>query len=259
MASKRNGVLTLPFRIARRFAHESKKLARKIRETNLVWRYPLPEIDIVSLTGSEPEETPRILEQICMPHRQSKWAQFASHDDFGPLLHLLRHINARRVVELGTAHGNTIANICDTFPDIEAITVNAPVEMMTGEVTTFSLTADEIGKVYRERGFESRVVQVYQNTLQLDLSGVINKLSVDLVIIDACHDVAFVLNDFEKTREYVRPGGVVLFHDTHPSKVKHLRGSYVACAELRRRGFDVRHIRGTWWGIWVNGSISRRA
>jgi hypothetical protein len=49
---------------------------------------------------------------------------------------------------------------------------------------------------------------------------------------------------------------VILFHDTHPSLRLHLRGSYLACADLRRRGFDVRHVAGTWWAIWVNGDFA---
>jgi hypothetical protein len=31
----------------------------------------------------------------------------------------------------------------------------------------------------------------------------------------------------------------------------HLGGSYIACMKLRRQGFDIRHLTGTWWAVWI--------
>lgn len=188
---------------------------------------------------------PPIMDDICMPPYYA-----FPHNDYEPLMRIAASVQPRLMIELGTAHGNTVANLCRQFPDAKVITVNSLPEHQTGETTTFSLDNSEIGRVYRLHGYARRVIQVLQNTLTLDLSGHAPKGSADLAIVDACHDRRFVENDFLKVVPYVRPGGVVLLHDTDASMEHHLWGSYVACVALRRRGYDVRHVKGTWWGMW---------
>lgn len=188
---------------------------------------------------------PPIMDDICVPPYYA-----FSHDDYEPLMRIAASVQPRLIIELGTAHGNTVANLCRQFPEAKVITVNSLPEQQTGETTTFSLNDSEIGRVYRRFGYAGRVVQVFQNTLTLDLSMHTPIASADLAIVDACHDRRFVENDFLKVAPYVKPGGIVLLHDTDASMEHHLWGSYLACVTLRRRGYDVRHVQGTWWGIW---------
>jgi predicted O-methyltransferase YrrM len=163
---------------------------------------------------------------------------------------IARFLQPEIILELGTAHGNTVANLCRQCPRAHVFTVNAPAAEQTGKLTTYSLTIDEIGRVYRSHGYTDRVTQIFANTLDLDLSSYLSKQSVNLVVIDACHDTDYVINDFSKVSPYVKSNGIVLFHDTHPSMDDHLIGSYRACMQLRKRGLDIRHIEGTWWGMW---------
>jgi len=130
-------------------------------------------------------------------------------------------------------------------------TVNALGEEQTGAYVTYVLDRADIGRVYRRYGFADRVVQIYSNTLTVELGRYLARDSVDLAIIDACHDTEYVINDFHKTAPLVRAGGVILLHDTHPSMRAHLGSSYIACMKLRRRGFDIRHLTGTWWAVWI--------
>src|SRR5205823_1006557 len=95
-------------------------------------------------------------------------------------------------------------------------------------------------------------VQIFENTLDLNLAEYMPLASVDLAIVDACHDTDYVVNDFLKVRPFVRAGGVVLLHDTHPSMAGHLAGSYTDCLLLRRQGFDIRQLTNTWWAVWRN-------
>ena len=131
--------------------------------------------------------------------------------------------------------------------------MNSPVESQSGTVVTYELTEDEIGQVYRNHGFADRVVQIFENTLDLNLSEYFQDPVVSLAIIDACHDTDYVVNDFFKVKGFVSSQGVVLFHDTHPSMKGHLLGSYMACMKLRRLGYDIRYINDTWLSIWING------
>jgi hypothetical protein len=211
-------------------------------------RFALPSVSIASLAGNEDAATQAILDDICLP----PFVETERCNDFEALMRLVAARCPALVLELGTAHGNTVANICQACPETRVVTVNALAEQVTGEVITFALSKDEIGRVYRRYGFSDRVVQVWANTMQLDLAPYLAHSSVDLAIVDACHDCEYVINDFLKVVPYIRPGGIVLLHDTHPSLSLHLWGSYRACMVLRRRGFDIRHIKNTWWGVWVN-------
>ena len=209
-------------------------------------RYQLPTLALNAVAPGEITPEPPILEHVGMP----PYLGSPLCDDLGALLRIARATQPRLVIELGTAYGNVAANICRQCPEATVYTVNALPAEQTGAIVTHELGAEEIGTVYRAAGFESRVVQIYANTLDLDLSPHLPSCSAGLAIIDACHDTRYVLNDFHKVRPFVRRGGVVLFHDTHPSLEEHLVGSYIACMLLRRQGFDIRHLADTWWGVW---------
>jgi predicted O-methyltransferase YrrM len=207
--------------------------------------FGLPTVQLDAVAGPLPDGFAPIQERSCMPPH----AGSSGHDDMIPLLRIVRKINPRCVLELGTAHGNTVANICRVC-EAHVYTVNALPEQLSGDLTTFALSKDDIGIVYRKYGYEGRVTQVYANTLKLDLTQHVPAGSIDLAIIDACHDSEYVLNDFRAILPVLNKKAVVLFHDTHPSMEAHLIGSYRACAWLRLQGYPIVHIEGTWWGLW---------
>ncbi|ROL61757.1 class I SAM-dependent methyltransferase [Bacteroidetes/Chlorobi group bacterium ChocPot_Mid] len=211
--------------------------------------YKLPTYNF-DFNENEMPVKPPILDDICLPPFMGP----KDHDDYTSLMKIIMHYKPNNVLELGTAHGNTVANICNHLSDTKVYTVNAPIEKQTGNLVTYNLEQNDIGRVYRNHGFENRVIQIYENTLYMDLSKYIDGKIIDLVIIDACHDTDYVINDFKKVIPFVKKGGIVLFHDTHPSMDNHLIGSYTACMILRKKGYDIKHIENTWWGFWINNS-----
>jgi len=237
------------------------KILRKVKTTKEqaqahFCRYftPLPEIRLSTITGkSAQRRLPVFTEDICLPPYHGG----CGHDDFSPLANIVEYIDPQVIVELGTAYGNLTANLCNLCPSAFIHTVNAPADLQTGTSVTYSLSKEEIGRVYREHGFDQRVNQILSNTLNLDLRPHLRGRPIDFAIIDACHDSEFVLNDFEKVHPFIRPGGIVLFHDTHPSLAAHLAGSYLACSRLRKRGLDICHLSCTWWAVWANGKPHR--
>lgn len=188
-----------------------------------------------------------ILDEICMPPYYGP----KDHDDITPLLQLVKTLRPATILEFGTAHGNTTANLCKLTANATVYTVNALSHQQSGGYTTFSLDKEQVGGVYREYGYSDRVRQIYENTLNLDLSAYLKSPCIDLAIIDACHDTDYVLNDFFKVEPYVGQGGVVLFHDTALDDFQHLEGSYLACMRLRRKGYNVMHLPETWWAYWI--------
>ena len=239
-----------PFsRAVRRSRTEIQRLSQKAHGSLLRRKHEVPLVDIASIVPSNVTANKPLPDDICLPPHTGG---SETHDDYTPLMRLARWLAPKSIVELGTAHGNTVANLCHHCPAAVIHTVNAPVTEQTGELVTFELTADEIGRVYRKYGFKDRVVQILKNTLDLDLKEYVPERSVDLAIVDACHDTSYVVNDFHKVQPFIRPGGIVLLHDTDGSMKGHLAGSYIGCMLLRKEGFDVRQIRDSWWGIWVN-------
>jgi predicted O-methyltransferase YrrM len=251
--------LPAPLRKIREAIRRKQIQRDRLREDKIVQAYGPPEIDGEAIYGKTYSVEPVVFDDICLfPYKRDSDRDTATHDDYGTLMRALDAVKPKTFIELGTAHGNTTANLCKRFPELRVITVDAPKNMLTGNATTFALTETEIGRVYRKHVRTNQVTQLFQNTLHLQLDAELSIGSADVAIVDACHDTEYVINDFYKVKPFVRGNGIVLFHDTHPSMDGHLRGSFVACSQLRRSGFDIRHIRNTWWGIWFNGPFPNR-
>lgn len=248
---------TLRHRRTSRWRRGAARIVRPIRALLTRSHARLPQISMHQLAPHAVLSEPVIDDDRNLPPRPGLSWRTADgrlvrpvHDDVTPLLRLVSHLEPRLVLELGTAHGNTTANIC-RFSRARVITVNALPDQMSGVVTTFALSREDIGRVYVSHGFADRVTQVFTNTLDFRPTDHADPGSVDLAIVDACHDQEYVKADFLKVAPMMRSGGIVLLHDTHPSRAGHLSGSYDACLWLRQQGFDIRHLRGTWWACWV--------
>jgi len=235
----------IPTRL-RKILARGKRWTRGIPGRFEAWRYGLPEIEPDFLFRNRPRPHFKPITDDCYmpPYRGS------SHNDLEFLLTLGHQLDPAIVLELGTAYGNTVANLCLACTTARILTVNALPEQISGEHVTEVLAQEDIGRVYRDAGFAERVTQIFANTLDLALDEYSEPNSIDMAIIDACHDTDFVIHDFELVAPFVRPDGFVLLHDTHPSMERHLGSSYRACMALRREGYDIRHVRGTWWAVW---------
>jgi len=225
-------------------------IKRSLQKT--YWQYfwnnfQLPEMSVDKVVGEYKQYTPTILEKICLP----PYAGNSNYNDYSILISLIRGRQPQNFLELGTAHGNTVANICAESV-AQVYTVNALPEQIEGKIITFTLDKDQIGIVYRKNGFENRVVQIYENTKNLNILEYATPKSIDFVFIDACHDAEFVVNDFQRILPALSDRAVVLFHDTHPSGENHLLDSYLGCMYLRKLGYDVNHIAGGSLAYWSN-------
>lgn len=207
--------------------------------------YKLPEEDINNIIENYTEHVPSIMEEICIPPYHGDKGLL----DYSILISIVKSMQPKIILELGTAHGNTIANIC-TESDAKIFTVNALPNQIEGEVITYILDQETIGSVYINNGFKDRVTQIYANTKDVDLLKYVEPKSVDLAFIDACHDFDFVINDFYKILPIISDNGVILFHDVHPSCNLHYASSYFALMYLRMKGFEIRYISGSSLGIW---------
>lgn len=225
-----------------------RKIKRATQQTiwNFFWNnFQLPQIFIEEIDPKFTLCVPRFLDDICLP-------PYKGNDkfiDYSILISLIKTIKPEKVLELGTAQGNTVANICSES-DAQVYTVNALPEQIEGNIITFTLNKEEIGKVYKERGFENRVVQIYENTKNLDILDFVPPKRIDFAFLDACHDAEFVVNDFIKILPALSEQATVLLHDTFPSVEHYYLDSYLGCMYLRRIGYNIKHIENSSWGYW---------
>lgn len=223
-------------------------IKRKIQKNiwSFFWdNFQLQPVDITDLIDTFREHKPAFLDNICIP----PYLGDSSFQDYSILISLIRDLKPKYILELGTAHGNTVANIC-AESDATLFTVNALPQQIDGNIITFTLPREEIGKVYQTNGFQDRVFQIYENTRNLNILNYVNPKSIDFAIIDACHDMEFVINDFQKVYPALSDQAVVLFHDTLPANEHHYLDSYLGCMYLRRQGFNIKHIKNSSWGYW---------
>jgi len=211
----------------------------------------LPEVSPNDL-GVSTETVEPIRDGICMP----PFAGPDDLDDFDFLMNLAKRIDPENIFEFGTAEGNTVANLCKNT-GASVVTVNALSTDTSGTLRTMDLEKSEIGHVYREKGYSDRVTQIFTDSLDLIIEKYAKKNQFDLAVIDACHDYEYVLNDFFVIEPLVADNGYVLFHDCHPSAIGHLDSVWKACCHLSKAGYDIAHVKGTWWAIWVKGEQER--
>lgn len=139
-------------------------------------------------------------------------------DDSPIFRYLYRNFRPRRHLEFGTWQG-TGAVYCLEECAATIWTLNLP----EGEVKadgTRAYEGDEglsIGRFYRERGFGSRVCQIYCDSRQWDTSNYPNGF-FDSALIDGGHQPDVVVSDTHKALALLRRGGLCLWHDFCPDQ-----------------------------------------
>lgn len=203
----------------------------------------LPDVEPEDIVDNmEPVEP--ILDEICMPPYYGP----ENNQDYPFLMNLAKKIQPDNIFEFGTASGNTVANLCK-YTGARVVTLNAVINNTSGNQRTYDLEKEQIGAVYIKYSYQDRVQQIYCDSMDF-VPEAITEAKFDLVIIDACHDFEYVLNDFLSIQHLVDPKGYVLFHDCDKSMIGHLGGCWRACTHLRKAGYNIKKVRGTWWALW---------
>lgn len=112
---------------------------------------------------------------------------------------ICRHIKPRRIFEIGTYTGSsTLEMAINTADETDIVTL----DLAPGEL---------IGSAFRDSTYNSKIRQLYGNSLTFDYTPY--EKSVDLVLVDANHSYECVSSDTEKAFALLRPGGVIVWDD----------------------------------------------
>ncbi len=158
------------------------------------------------------------------------------------------------ILEIGTAYGQTTTYMSHNAPLSTVYTLNIPPEEIEegGEMVTYCLSHEEIGKEYKKAGCKN-VVQILANTLnwtpEMD--------SIDIAFIDGCHDPEFVYQDTVRVLSKCKKGSIILWHDFNPELVDHyswVGGVCSAVAKLYEDGHlsnKTLHLQDSYVGLYV--------
>ncbi len=133
---------------------------------------------------------------------------------------IARHTKARKVLEIGTYDGNSaLVLAANLSAGGEVVTVDLPPEFAVQDQASlaysdgeFNLTPrDELGRQYKGHTLSARIRQVYGDSGKMDWAALGGPF--DLVFIDGCHTEDYVRSDTENAMRYLRPGGVIVWHD----------------------------------------------
>ena len=169
------------------------------------------------------------------------------------ILTACRNHDGASLLEIGTAHGHTTANMSRNAPSATIHTVNIPPEEITagGTNVTFAPSRDDIGRAYRQAGCNN-VQQIFANTATWEP----NFGPIDVAFIDGCHDSDFVYNDTRKILKQCRPGSIILWHDFAPNLAHNYDWIHDVCVGIERLYQDriltnrILHLRDSWVGLY---------
>ncbi len=162
--------------------------------------------------------------------------------DLSELVHILsvvKFTNAKRVLEIGTFDGFTALNLAANIGrDGELSTVDLPQDK-SAELKAIpnAVASHVVGSKFRGQQEASQIRQLWVDSTKADWNSLCSVS--DLILVDGCHDYAYVKADSAKAVKHVRPGGTVFWHDYGQS-----RGVTKAIDELSHR-YSIVAIKGT--------------
>lgn len=183
-----------------------------LKDLSLILKIEAPRFDFNSKSRydtwdhtMEREDSP-YLQWIWSALKPEKHFEFGTWEGYGACL-VLKSTNAH-VWTINLAHGeqtNGGAQYTESRePGLKAI--------FMGDASGASDSDSSVGWMYRALGLDSRVTQLFGDSLELDPSS-LGKNSFDTVFIDGGHDSKVVSSDQAKAIDMLRPGGVIVWHD----------------------------------------------
>ncbi|MBU0762401.1 MAG: class I SAM-dependent methyltransferase [Candidatus Altiarchaeota archaeon] len=139
------------------------------------------------------------------------------------LLSIVKHLDARNILEIGTYDGNTTLNLAvNTVSDARITTVDLPddesieLALNVPKICGNAEKKDKYREQYRGTKYEGKINQVYCDSAKVDWK----KLSTpfDLAFIDGCHYLDYIRLDTENALKHLGKNGVIVWHDYGMSK-----------------------------------------
>ncbi|HKI01262.1 MAG TPA: class I SAM-dependent methyltransferase [Thermoanaerobaculia bacterium] len=134
------------------------------------------------------------------------------------LLERLKSLQPRRVLEIGTAAGGTLFLLSRVAaPDALLVSIDMPEGGFGGG---YNLLRSGLYRSFAQRG--QRIVLIrgdsHRQAMRRRLATALDGERLDFLFIDGDHSEAGSRQDFEDYAPFVRPGGLIAFHDIRPDE-----------------------------------------
>lgn len=143
-------------------------------------------------------------------------------EELASLLAIVKFRDAKKIFEIGTFDGGTTLNLAaNTSANAQIVTLDLPpnwngdLSIRTPRVHR-NITKRTVGHRFRSTPYERKITQVFGDSASIDWSRL--PVPFDIVFIDGCHYREYVARDTENALRYLRPGGLVVWHDYGSSK-----------------------------------------
>jgi predicted O-methyltransferase YrrM len=180
-------------------------------------------------TAAEFPEDPHILPKTDVFNLlQNDIARYEQVDDCGfghttefelkVISSLVKRHQPKTIFEIGTFEGRTTLNMAlNAPPDAQIYTLDLPADGLDAAKLTIEagerayIQKTQSGGRFLGTPSARMIQQLYGDSATFDFTPWHGK--IDLVFIDASHAYDYVLNDSQRARALVRPGGLLLWHD----------------------------------------------
>lgn len=127
---------------------------------------------------------------------------------------LMEQWRPRRVVELGVFHGDSLCGMCQAAQYCGLETEIIGIDSWAGDIHTGAYAESVLEDLQRHHGPRYGSFSRLERGLFDSQATLFEDNSIDLLHIDGEHTYEAVRHDFETWLPKVRPGGMILFHDT---------------------------------------------
>lgn len=130
---------------------------------------------------------------------------------------IVRFLRPSRILEIGTAHGNTTLNLAANAPeDARVVTLDLPPDAARDAQATVpremrNAVGGEAGRQFATHPLRTRIEQRFGDSFRLDWNELPGPF--DLVYIDGCHHYPYVRRDSVNALAHLRSGGLIVWHD----------------------------------------------
>jgi predicted O-methyltransferase YrrM len=130
---------------------------------------------------------------------------------------LAHSIHPKRILEIGTAYGDTTWRLASVCPYAEVVTCDVDKKTITPGTWQYGQILDlsEIGTAYRNRPESGRITQVIFDPGTFDYTTL---GEFQFIFLDGLHTYDGVLHDTLKALALISDGGIIIWDDYQPSE-----------------------------------------
>lgn len=149
---------------------------------------------------------------------------YMSRTDWRALARVCKFFNPKRILEIGTAWGDTTLWLAKNSPEARIVTVDVSKEMKVDSIHPDEIKPEaEIGRAYMTAEEDDkyaldvidRVTLILQDSLKLSLREEdLKPFPFDMIVIDGAHDYEHVRHDTQTALRVVnKKKGIIVWHD----------------------------------------------